>query len=262
MSESPKRLCIAATVLLGLLGPAQAAELPSPYTVEMETDSGWKISVAPYLWLSGLDGKVGIFGLPPVKVNLNFSDVLKNLDFGFMGIAEVRKGRFGAMSDLIYAKLSAGKNVSAGLGPGSSAALSAETLYWTAMGEYRLLDQERMSVDALAGLRLYDVHNKLKFSGPLAASGSDGDTWVDPMIGAKTRVNLNSNLYLMAWGMVGGFGAASDLAWDVFGGVGYSFNKTASMVAGYRALGVDYKHKGFIFDVVQHGPTIGAVFNF
>ena len=260
MSESPKRLCIATAVLLGLLGPAKAADLPSPYTVEMQTDSGWKFSAAPYLWLSGLDGNVGIFGLPPVKVNMNFGDILKNLDFGFMGVAEARKGRFGVMTDLIYAKLSDSKNVSAG--PGITAHLTASTLYWTGMGEYRLVDQDRMSVDALAGFRLYDVNNKLKLSGRRVATGNDGDTWADPMIGAKMRVNLNSNFYLTSWGMVGGFGVASNIAWDVFGGVGYSFNKTASMVAGYRALAVDYKHKGFVFDVVQHGPTIGAVFHF
>jgi hypothetical protein len=33
-----------------------------------------------------------------------------------------------------------------------------------------------------------------------------------------------------------------------------------SLVAGYRGLGVDYENNGFVFDVVQHGPILGAVF--
>lgn len=45
--------------------------------------------------------------------------------------------------------------------------------------------------------------------------------------------------------MVGGFGAASDFAWDVLAGVGYEWNQSFSVVGGYRALGVEYGSGGF-----------------
>ena len=62
--------------------------------------------------------------------------------------------------------------------------------------------------------------------------------------------------------MIGGFGVSSDVDWDVMGGIGYDFNTTFIMVAGYRALGVDYSHDGFAFDVVQQGPILGLGFRF
>jgi len=63
-------------------------------------------------------------------------------------------------------------------------------------------------------------------------------------------------------GFIGGFGAASKLTWDVFAGVGYQFNPRFGVVAGYRALGVDYSNKGYVYDVVQHGPLVGLVGRF
>ena len=46
------------------------------------------------------------------------------------------------------------------------------------------------------------------------------------------------------------------------GGAGYQFTDSFSAVIGYRAAGVDYENDGFVYDVVQQGPIIGAVFRF
>jgi hypothetical protein len=62
--------------------------------------------------------------------------------------------------------------------------------------------------------------------------------------------------------LVGGFGASSDVTWDVMGGVGYQYSDSVSFNLGYRALGVDYDHDGFVYDIVQQGPILGAVFRF
>ena len=82
------------------------------------------------------------------------------------------------------------------------------------------------------------------------------------MIGAKGRINIGGHFYFTDWGMIGGFGAGSEVDWDVMGGVGYDFNKIFSMVVGYRALGVNYNKGGFVFDVVQQGPVLGLLFHF
>jgi hypothetical protein len=82
------------------------------------------------------------------------------------------------------------------------------------------------------------------------------------MIGAKGRINLSRGFYLTDWVMIGGFGVSSAIDWDVMGGIGYDFNKTFSLVAGYRALGVDFSDNGFVFDVVQQGPFLGMGFRF
>jgi hypothetical protein len=82
------------------------------------------------------------------------------------------------------------------------------------------------------------------------------------MVGVRARADVGSGFYLTAWGNVGGFGAAADLDWDIFGGVGYEWNSWLSSIVGYRHLVVDHDHEGFVYDVTQTGPVIGGVFRF
>ena len=76
------------------------------------------------------------------------------------------------------------------------------------------------------------------------------------------RVQCNCPFFFNGWAMIGGLGASSNIDWDVFGGLGYEFNDHKSILAGYRAIGVDYEDDGLVFDIVQHGPIIGALFDF
>ena len=143
--------------------------------------------------------------------------------------------------------------------------LDTETTMFTAAPEYRLLEGPHGSLDAMAGLRVWSVNTEVGLHGGLLGGlgADDGDTWVDPIIGMKGRLNLPSNFYLTGWGMVGGFGVSSDFLWDAWGGLGYDFNQHVSAIAGYRGTGVDYNNDdGFLFDVVQHGPVLGAVIRF
>jgi hypothetical protein len=73
---------------------------------------------------------------------------------------------------------------------------------------------------------------------------------------------MSDQFYLTGWGMIGGFGVSSEFTWDVMAAVGYEVTEKISLVGGYRALGVDYTDGAFEFDVVQHGPILGAVFRF
>jgi hypothetical protein len=44
--------------------------------------------------------------------------------------------------------------------------------------------------------------------------------------------------------------------------VGDQSNASISIVGGYRVPGVDHEDSGFVYDVIQHGPTLGAVIRF
>ena len=255
-----RRLTCSAVVLLGLAGPAAAADLLAPE--EVATESGWTFSFAPYLWATGLEGDIAQFGLPEVEVDASFLDILKHFDFGFMGVGEARYGNLGFMSDLMYIKVSADNEVNAG--PlDAEIELSSEMLTLLGAAEYRLIDGEGGSLDALAGGRLWWVKTELDFDGAiLDDSGTDSETWVDPIIGLKGRLNFTPDFYFTSWAMIGGFGVSSDFFWDVMGGLGWNAWDSVSLVAGYRGLGIDYKNDGFVFDVVQHGPIMGAVFRF
>jgi hypothetical protein len=174
-----------------------------------------------------------------------------------MAVAEARYDRFGIFGDLMYTKLSVDGTGPLGL---VTASVTNELIVGTLMGEYRVVEQGKTSVDVMAGARIWGVTADLDLSaGP---SGSGDEYWVDPMVGVKGRLQGSSPWYLTGWAMIGGFGVSSDIDWDLFGGVGYEFNDRFSLVAGYRGLGVDYSNDGFVFDVIQHGPILGGVFRF
>ena len=64
-----------------LLGGALVMAV-SPAAAQVETapaQGGWSVTVAPYLWLSGLTGDTGLFGREPVHVDANFTDLLDTL---------------------------------------------------------------------------------------------------------------------------------------------------------------------------------------
>ena len=264
------RGCTSAAVLaatfLGCEG-GLAADLPVPAeTVEIvqpSVEPRWSFTIAPYLWGAGISGDVASFGLPTVDIDASFSDIFDNLDFGAMFVSELRYGRFGIVTDLVYVKLSLEEDTPLGISA-NSVTLDAETLAFTLAGEYRVLEAPAGSLDILAGARVWHVDTDLSFRGGLlnGIGDNDGDTWVDPLVGAKGRFNVTPRIYLTGWAMAGGFGASSDFMWDLLGGAGYQFNRNISAVLGYRGMGVDYENDGFVFDVIEHGPVIGAVFRF
>jgi hypothetical protein len=180
-----------------------------------------------------------------------------------MGLAEARYERFGVFTDLNYVRLSNSSDSPFGV-LASSADLTVQSLMWTVAGEYRLIDKPDASVDAFAGFRLFSLKNELAFNPPGLLGGvelSQQETWADPIVGLKGRISINPQLYLTSWALIGG-GASSEIVWDAMGGAGYQFTESFSAVVGYRAAGVDYENDGFVYDTVQQGPIIGAVFRF
>ena len=46
------------------------------------------VAISPYFWAAGISGEVGQFGVSPAHLQSGFSDVLKDLDVGFMAVGE------------------------------------------------------------------------------------------------------------------------------------------------------------------------------
>lgn len=254
-----KRIVAAGALFLAGASPAFAADIVAPEPVP---ENGWTFVVAPYFWAAAMDGKVGQFGLPDVEVDAKFSDILKNLDFGAMGVVEARNGSFGLVADVMYVKLSADQGVEARR-VDADVELTSETFSALVAAEYRLIETDGGSLDLLAGGRYWAVTTDVDISGAqIDLSGSDNEDWIDPMVGLRGRLDLSPEFFLTGWGMIGGFGVSSDFAWDALGGIGYEISDSISIIAGYRALSVDYQNDDFKFDVTEHGPILGAAFSF
>lgn len=251
-------ISVVALLFASGLSSAQADDAGPP-----AVSDDWTFAFAPYIWAAGLKGEVATLpGLPPTEVDASFSDILENFDIGFMGVGEIRKGRWAFFSDLVYVDLSAD---AATPGPFfSNVSIDAKTFIGTFAASYRAVATPNIHLDLQAGARVWSVETKLALGAGLLAARQreDSETWADPIIGLRARVELGSSFYLTGWGNIGGFGAASDLTWDVLGGIGYQWNDWLASVVGYRHLSVDYENDGFLFDVEQSGPVIGAVFRF
>lgn len=184
-----------------------------------------------------------------------------HLDFAAMAMGEARYGRFSIVGDVLYTKLSGSRGTPLGV-LAESVDVDAETFAGFAGVGYSMLEDNRVRLDVVGGIRVWHVNTSVSVSGGSLGNQSrnDGDTWVDALGGLKGTYSFTPNLFVTGWGLVGGGGANID--WDVAATLGYKFNDTFSAVAGYRALGVDYSNDGFVFDVVQQGPILGLVVKF
>lgn len=252
---------VASAICALLIG--SSAGLAQDARVSSMSANDWTFKAAPYLWATGLEGDIGLFGLPAQNVDLSFGDVLDNLDMAFMGVFEARNGPYSFGVELVYSKLSTDIATPVGIAA-TSIDVKAKTFWGTFYGGYQIVDDATTSVDVIGGMRIWSVDNDFRFNGGAldGTSTSDGDDWIDPIIGLQFRKELNNNFYLSGWGMVGGFGLASDLVWDAAGLVGYEVSDHTSIVLGYRASGVDYSSGGFSYDTIQQGPIFGAAFRF
>jgi hypothetical protein len=260
---------LAALMFAGPMGTpsATAADLPDADRFQDPIESGWAYEIAPYFWAPGLTGDVGVFGAPPVGVDVKFVDLFEAIDWSeFPPVAmlhgEIRNDRFGVFADLIHFALQVDASTP---GPAfSSADLELKATIGTALGFYRVAEEGGSHLDLLAGARLWSVDSDLSFgAGALPAiSVSDHETWVDPVIGVKGQYGLTEKIFLKGWGMIGGFGVSSDFMWDVFGGLGYQVTDRFSATAGWRHIGVDYSHDSFLFDVDLDGPMFEGSFKF
>ncbi len=244
---------------------AQAVELrnsPSQNEAVAPLPGGWAITIAPYLWATGLAGSAGSNGTA-VRIDESFGDILADLDFGFLGATEIRYNRFAIFSDFIYGELSSTEK-SPFPGFVDEIAVTSATVIWTGAAEYRFVDTPRGHLDALAGFRLVSLANQLTLRGG-SLGGLEGEqtvSWIDPVVGIKGSMDVSDRLYLTGWAVIGGFGVSSDSVWDVMGGLGYRFDDHVSSVAGYRAAGVDHDSEDFTYDTVMKGFFAGIVLQY
>ena len=96
------------------------------------------------------------------------------------------------------------------------------------------------------------------------ADVSESADWVDFYVGLRGRCTLWKQLYAGARADIGGFGigSSSDLAWQVFGGLGYQFSDHVSLELGWRQMEIDYDNGTLLLDLAYSGATAGLAITF
>jgi hypothetical protein len=265
------------TVAAGLVGSPVAAEDAAPESAP------WQLSVTPYLWALALDGDVTVKGIKS-SPDVSFSDILDNLNGAAMLELELRKGRFGLLSDTIYANLE--DDAATGedrIRIKAAANMLIQGLAGTyRLGTWQLADFAQagplsVTVDPYAGIRYTYLDTELKGRLDLPDLGVNArrtteksKNWVDPIVGLRTIWTLGERLSLTAAGDFGGTSTNSNYSWQAVGVVGYRFGlfgtNDANVVAGYRALHQKYEdgdgRSRFDWDVTLHGPIAGLTISF
>jgi hypothetical protein len=135
----------------------------------------------------------------------------------------------------------------------------------TFLVSYRVVDAKPAYLDLFAGARVYSFYSEIVLRPNLGQTGikaSGTSTWVDPILGLRGRYYFSPLFFLNGYGDVGGFGAGSELSWQVVGAVGIQAARWCDVQLGYRALGFEYGSGNRKQEITTKGPIIGATIRF
>jgi hypothetical protein len=176
-------------VLVVILVSANGALAQEP---EREADP-WQFGVGIYGWFPNIAGQTVFTQSGGGEFEVGIEDILDNLEFTAMGTVDVRKGRWGVLTDLIYMGVGNSKtNFRQGSIGGKPIPADAtanvnfdlDSWIWTLTGYYRAVDRSGLSLDVVAGARYLDVVQTLKWDvtgnvGSIPLPERTGDVKVD-----------------------------------------------------------------------------------
>lgn len=231
-------------------------------------DNDWHYGATLYLWGAGIQGET----VGGADIDVGFDTLISNLNMAFMGAFEARQAHWSFLADVIYLNVGVddGGTVPVRLQSGETVGVNikagVETKGWVLnlLGAYTVLANEQASLDVLAGARYLDL--EVDFDLGLAAEGyggsrslsASGDVW-DGVVGVKGRVNLNDRWYLPYYVDVGT--GQSDLTWQAFGGVGYSFD-WGEMSVVYRHIEWELDSDRGLDNINFSGPAAAVTWRF
>ncbi len=248
-----------------------------PLHATAQTAGPWRVGASVYVYLPSLGGSTSIpvdsSGTP---IHVNADQLLSNLKATFMGSLDAHNGRWGVFTDLIYLNLGDVEDRSRaftigniGLPAGTTARLdwNLKGWLWTTAGQYRLVADPALTLDAMGGVRMFDLRQSLAWNisgniGPIAPSGRSGSAelkrqlW-DAIVGVKGRY---------AWAPGGPWSlpfhldlgtGESRLTWQAAAGVTYAYS-WGELTGMWRYLAYEMKPGGTVSELDFNGPLIGA----
>jgi hypothetical protein len=239
----------------------QTSNAPAPQKATTADDDSWHWAISPYLWFPGMSGTVGALGRD-ASVHASPGDILSNFHIGLMGQVEARKNRFVIPVDFMWVKLEADKGVPFENDLTSIQVKVTQVIFTPKVG-YRIVDHEKIKVDALIGLRYWHLGQNLSFQpSGILSNFSPSANWVDGVAGGKIEMALSQKAVATIFGDAGGGG--SDLDYQVGGLLGYRLGRKAILQAGWRYLYVNYRTNplaSFVYDTHESGALLGVTFN-
>jgi hypothetical protein len=239
----------------------------------------WRFAMSIYGWFPDVAGETSF--TPPggsSEFEIDVEDILDNLEFALMGTFDVGKGRWGILTDVLYMDAGASETGTrearigrraVPVGASANVDLDLKSWIWTLTGYYRALDQPRLTLDVVAGVRYLDVEQTVNWNvtgnvGPIPAPGRRGAAnaelshW-DALIGARGKFAFGAqNAWFVPYYFDVGAGE-SDFTWQGIAGIGYAF-RWGEIAAAWRYLYYNLPSGKAIDDMSFSGPVIGVTF--
>lgn len=300
--RNPMRHGLLAVLVALACGVVPAA--PAPAADESALGSGWRLEFVPYLWLSTIKGTSEVGGRT-VGVDVGYKELFDLIGDHFSllaGMAHLELGHdrvFGFL-DVIGTRLDTDQSAHLegiddpshpGISTGridAAANLRLDTVFFEFGAGYRVLElalpkrAQPFRIETIAGGRynyfwtrvhataatkILGLPQGSKAVSQAVAGGGDLD-WVDPFIGVRFGVPLTDDIELSFRGDIGGFGAGSDLAWNIVSGLQYRipWEPVAGVqpwfALGYKVYSFDYDKGSLLMDLTLQGPVtaIGLTF--
>ena len=197
-----------------------------------------------------------------------------------MASFEGRNGPWAVATDVICLDLGASKKASRHFGIGrielpasvdANLRLDVTGWVWTLEGSYAAVQRQGFTMDVLAGARMLDLEEGLRWSlnGDISSlplpgrSGSSGvkDTLWDAIVGLKGRTTFGPDRQWSVPFYVDVGAGDSDLTWQGMVGLAYTM-KSVDVTAAWRYLDYDMGSQSPIQSISFNGPALGVSFRF
>lgn len=292
MRKSRKTGCRNLAAITFLLTVYIVLPLYAQDPLQPDPSDNWEIRLMPYFYFLSMDAEATVGGNSrslSANVDLSFDDIIDSLNFGAMGRVEAWNGPWGLTFDGLFMNLSASEsfqvtrgvierfqreidvNLDADVRLGTADFALAYRLYENQFGK---INAQQLAFEPYGGLRYGYLREKIDLDVNIAGVGSAGTTlgtsedWIEPFVGGRVIWDLNKKWALNIRGDAGGFGigSASNLTWQLAGGVDYKISNNMIFNAGYRYIELDYSRGSGLdelgVDLRAKGPYLGLTIQF
>jgi YfaZ precursor len=242
------------------------AGAPPPQAAKSAPDDGWHLAVSPYLWFPGAHGTIEGPNGNGIGFHASAGDLLSHFQIGLMGAVQASHKRIVTSVDIFWIRLEDDQAIPLppAVGDGAISAKAHATEFFLApkVG-YRVIDQEKIKIDALAGLRYWHLGESLSFNpSVLGINFTGSQNFVDPIVGGRIEMALSPKIVINILGDVGGWNTGSKLEYEFAGLIGYRIKPALTLQVGYRYLNLDYVgSRGNAFDMTTDGVIFGVTIN-
>jgi hypothetical protein len=242
---------------------AALISIASAGLIHAQSEQNLEVDATSYFWLQGIHGDVNALG-QNVDFKATPSDLAKDANFGLSGAVFTRYKRLIVINDIQWTPVSINKSggTALPLPEGSSVKVDYTPVIDTHEAGYRLVDNRRISVDGLAGVRHWHLGTELTLTPPAGGNitKTGSSNWTDPLVGARIQVPLSSKLSATVIGDAGGWGVGSELDYEIIGALSYRVARRWSTDAGWRYLYDDYNPGSLHSRTTQSGLIVGVTY--